>query len=425
MRYLVLALRNIQNNVRRSATIAVFVFISVLVYLLLNAAVTSAQQKVDGAIVNSLLGHVQIRPDVDEPTAVIDMSADWGSPDHLTTGQTDQALEAARDSDRNAAAYRLIRTNMLVAKEGFDPVAFDSGDTSGAQIPSVAIGVDEGMHEYEKNLVLDSGAYLGSGGAYEVILSTSVAKQLDIVAGDTVTLISEDVNEEPTSLEARVAGIGNAQSLGGFEGKLCYLSYGAAAHLKGLDETASSEVIAFAKSTGESSALADDIDAAMGSDVIVTDWSTQGGYISAINLAYTGVFYIFLLIILLIVCILIVNMVSVAGLERTHEIATLRAIGFDRGRIVTIFVAEVLGAAVTGALVAYVVAAAIGIPLSSVTFAVGAPADAVVGQSFALDYDMLAGLPGIVLILLFVALATLMPSFHAASKDPAAALIEE
>lgn len=423
MRYLILSVRNIQNNLRRSVTIAGFVFISVLVYLLLNAAVTTAQDNVNDATINSLLGHVQIRPEVDEPTAVIDMSADWGSPAHLSEQETAQAMAAVDDADTDATPYQLIRTNMAVAEEGFDPLAQDS--PAGAQVPSVVVGVQEGMQQYEENLVLDAGEYLQFDDEYEVVLSSSIANQLDVTAGDTVTLLSTSVDEAPTQLEARVVGIGDAQSLSGFEARLSYVTYAAGAELKGLDEAASSEVIAFADDVDQAKPLAQDLESELGGSFIVTDWSTQGGYISAINVAYTGVFYLFLAILLLISCILIVNMVSLAGLERTQEIATLRAIGFDRFRIVTAFVLEVLGAALVGALVAYLVAAAVGLPLSQVTFQMGAPADAVVGQTFRLNYDLLAGLPGVALILVFVALATLRPSFRAASRNAAEALIEE
>lgn len=425
MSFLILALRNIQSNRRRAATIAIFVFVSVLVFLLLNSAVTTAQSKVDNAVINSLLGHTQIRPEVDEPTAVIDMSADWGAPEHLTAQQTSDAISAAMDSQYVAAVHPIVRTNMLVAGPDFDPAAAP-GTASGAQVPTVAIGVEEGSHQYEQNLVLDEGSFLQFDDPYEVVLAASVAQQLDVAAGDTVTLIGAAGDGAPvTTLEARVVGVGDAQSLSGFEARLCYLTFDAAAQIKGLADGQSSEVVAFAERKDQSQALTDEVAVSLDGDYRVTDWSTQGGYISAINVAYTGVFYIFLFIILLISCILIINMISLTALERTAEVATLRAIGFDRARIVIVFMVEVLGAALVGAISAYLLAAAIGLPLSTVTFTTGPPVDAVVGQEFQLGYDLLAGLPGVGLILALVALASLRPSLRAASRNAAEALIDE
>lgn len=424
MKYLRLSWRNLQHNTRQAATIGLFVLVAAFSFLMLNSFVHTAQQNVDHAIVSSLLGAVQVRPTVEKPTPIIDMSADWGAEDKLTADQVHEAVAAL--GKQGANAYPVVRSNMLVARAGFDPTSLGRKvPGKGATVPAVSMGVPKGLTAYAGNLDMESGTALTFGPGAETVLSTSIAKQLDVTPGDSVVLMSQGRDRSWRHVDATVVGIGDGQSLAGFEGRLMYLDYDAAVSLKGFEKGAATDVLGYTTDLAGSARIRDAASAALSGGFRVTDWSDQGGYITGINSAYTGIFYVFLAIILLIVCILVVNMVSVASLERVQETASLRAIGFSRRRVVLIFVGEVLAAALVGALAAIALAAVVGALLSSRTFSVGPPLDAIVGSTFRLSFSWLSGLPGVIVILLLVALAAVRPSVRASARPPAEALRQD
>ncbi|SPF68539.1 FtsX-like permease family [Propionibacterium ruminifibrarum] len=420
MRFFLLSLRNAQHNRNRSITIAMFVGVSVLVYLLLNAFVSTAQNKTSEAITDSLLGHVQVRPNTDDVAPIIDMSADWGTSNHFTSTQVDTALDVF-DRLTNVEATPVIRLNMLVGQVSNETTVRDGGE----QVGVVAIGFRGEIDHYLQNLKLETGSGLGSGHNDEVVLSSSTASKLGVSPGDPVTLSAEAINGTVVTLRATLVGIGDAQSLSGFEDNLAYISFNVGQQLKGLAQGEATEVMAFGNSIASAKSLRGNVDETLGDEFLVTDWTTQGGFISGISTAFTGIFYVFLLILMVIVCILIVNMVAGVALERSKEIATLRAIGYDKTRIIMIFLIEVLACGAAGAIVAALLAWLIGAALRTHEFAVGSPADDVIGSTFTLHYSPLAGLPGTLVILMIVGLSSLIPSAQASSRNPAEALNED
>lgn len=424
MNYLRLAWRNLQHNVRQAATIALFVLVSAFSFLMLNSFVHTAQEKADHAIVSSLLGTVQVRPTVEKPTPIIDMSADWGAADKLTAAQVQEAVTAL--NKQGADAYPVVRGNVLIARAGFDPTSLGRKVPSrGATVPAVSMGVPKGMTTYAGNLDMKSGTALSSGAEAQTVLSTSIAKQLDVTAGDAVVLMSQGRDRSWRHVDAKVVGVGDGQSLAGFESRLTYLDYDAAVALKGFEQGAATDVLGYTTDLARSPQVRDATFADLSGRFRVTDWSDQGGYVTGINSAYTGIFYVFLTVILLIVCILVVNMVAVVSLERRQETAALRAIGFSRRRVVLLFVAEVIAAALVGATAAIALAAVVGSLLSARTFSVGPPLDAIVGSTFRLSFSWLSGLPGVIAILLLVALAAVHPSVRASARPPAEALSQD
>jgi len=129
---------------------------------------------------------------------------------------------------------------------------------------------------------------------------------------------------------------------------------------------------------------------------------------------------------MIIVSILIVNLVSLMGMERYREIGTLRAIGYSRGLVIRLFMTEVMGVATA----ATCIGACAGVLLVMVLSKTGVPSpipamDFIMGKTLYPKLSAGGVASTLAIIWLFAFVASLIPALRACSLEPAQTLREE
>jgi len=126
---------------------------------------------------------------------------------------------------------------------------------------------------------------------------------------------------------------------------------------------------------------------------------------------------------IVIVSILIFNLVYMTGIERSREIGTMRAVGFSRKQVISIFMTEIMlisffssiaGALICAGLVMIGKGLGIDTPVPFLSY--------IIGSKLSLDMDIGIAAANTVLILAFTAAASFMPAYRACSADPAQAV---
>jgi ABC-type lipoprotein release transport system permease subunit len=160
-----------------------------------------------------------------------------------------------------------------------------------------------------------------------------------------------------------------------------------------------------------------------GQKLDVTTWEDELTFLSWILSAILGITGILIFILLVIVVIGILNTLAIAIRERTREIGTLRAIGMQRRRVLTLFLLEAgmlglagaaAGAAVGLAIAAGVNAAQVPVPESVQMF--------LMQQRLTLAVPLRSALGDVLFIAAVTTLAALVPAFHAARLRPVTAM---
>lgn len=225
------------------------------------------------------------------------------------------------------------------------------------------------------------------------------------------------------SLNLTVAGIGDVELLSLFGYYAAYTDFDSARELAGYEIGEATDVIIFGQSRGETAAIYNEAVKEL-AGFSITVWEDMGQFVlNGISL-YNAMFVVLILVMMLIVSILIINLVFMMGMERRQEIGTLKALGFSRGRIVSLFLAEIMTIATVFCALGLAAGSGLVLALTNVGIKVGPPLDFALGSEFFIRYDfsLVWSVAGV--ILLFTIAAALWPSWRSASLDPADTMVE-
>ncbi len=137
--------------------------------------------------------------------------------------------------------------------------------------------------------------------------------------------------------------------------------------------------------------------------------------------------YFIMALILLVGAIGIINAIVLSSLERVSEIGMMKAMGLKEGQIVKVFLMEATGIGVIGGLIGCLVSAVFNIYLVNVGFdletvwdseALGMP---IAGRLYGV-WNLSSFLIIFVLVILIAVIASIVPSYWAARKDPVDAI---
>jgi putative ABC transport system permease protein len=296
----------------------------------------------------------------------------------------------------------------------------------------------------------------GNTAAREVLLTQEQARNLKVVVGDRVTIVSKNREGRNTALDFTVAGIGDFVMLSLFSYKACFVDIDSARELVGLQPGEATDIIITLEkkeaALGIARELARECEAYGIPSVVQADerflsedlsseegllpsqkkkpekirfstWQDMGKTFRGIGEAIFLMLAALAVVLLLIVSILIGNLVTLMGIERFRDIGTLRGLGFDRGMVTRLFMGEILG--ITG--VSAAAGAAIG---SGLVFLLGraglhppVPAlEFIMGKALRpiLSPGWVAGLP--VAVAVFAFAASSFPARRACAVAPAEAM---
>jgi putative ABC transport system permease protein len=294
-------------------------------------------------------------------------------------------------------------------------------------------------------------------GAREILLTQEQAKSLKVSVGGTVQVVTRNTEGRIAKLDFTVCGIGDFVMLSMFGYKACFTDITSARELFGIRPEEATDLLAFLPDGSASAEVARRLAAAsaaagvpavrvgepvasggISSDegmlpgqkkpekIRISTWEDMGKAFRGVGNAISVSLSMLVVFLMLIVSILIVNLVSLMGIERYREIGTLRAIGYPRGLVIRLFMTEIMTVA-TLAMAAGTLAGVLLVLLLGRT-GVPSPVPALEFVMGKVIYPALSA-GGVVLIMgiiwLFAFCASLAPALRACSLRPADTLRQE
>lgn len=272
------------------------------------------------------------------------------------------------------------------------------------------------IHDLSKGLTIDNIQYPG------IILGAELSKHLSVAIGDTINIVSPTGKIGPMGMIPKfrkfaVVGIFDS-GMYEYDSKLAYLSIPEAQDFFGTGDVASAIAVRIdnifaAKETARS------IELSLGTSFWARDWMEMNrNLFSALQLEKI-VMFIILILIVLVASFNIIGTLTMIVIEKSREIAILKAMGATRQGIMSIFIVQGIIIGVIGTI--------IGVPL-------GYGISLLIQHFYTLPADVyyISHIPARTRIsdLLLVAssaigislLSTLYPSWQAAKLDPVEAL---
>lgn len=401
MRLLNLPLKNVTGNWWRAITLGTFVLLSSIILLVFNAFSMTVTDNMENALINALTGHVQIRSLHAGEEDMFTISTSWSGLDVLGAEDTHQI----RDELAGLGYDYVVRTRHNAQLE-----------FAGQQAFAMVIGFDLSKNYYQRAFDLAAGTFPQQPG--EILLSLYHAEELGVQVGDEI-----HVTGSGGTTTLAVAGIGNVEMLSLFGFYAAYTDQDSARAVAGLDAGEATDVIVYGQSRSDAVAMSENIAEKL-EGYAISVWGDMGGFVLDGISVYKAMFVVFIIILMLIVSILIINLVSMMGLERRQEIGTLKALGFGRGRIVSLFLGEILAIAVVFCVLGLALGSALVLAFTNVGFEVGPPINFALGNVFYIRYDVSLLFPVACVVIVFTMAAALWPSWQAAALNPVDAMKE-
>jgi putative ABC transport system permease protein len=190
------------------------------------------------------------------------------------------------------------------------------------------------------NLKLFDGKPLEDGISYGVGLSTGLAEQLDLKLGSDLIAMAPTVRGNINALDVQVFQLFES-AVNILNDKLMFVPLQFAQSL--YDTTGVDRVSVLLRDTKETENMKAELARALaagGLEVDIKAWNELDPLYSKIKDMFDLMFLIIFVIVFCVAVMSILNTMSMAVLERTREIGTMRALGVKRPGIVSLFAAE-------------------------------------------------------------------------------------
>ena len=438
------ALKNATVTWWRSLTLGAFIFAIAFVMTLFGSFSTAVKERVDNVIVGGLTGHIQVRSDKSQEQDIVEFySAGWDDIATLPASTVGAVMGIVRDLMPGARLVTRARRSVSLIH-----------GTKREQ--SLLIGVEPGAGPSEEAFIMARGS--APSGLRKIMLTQEQAKNLKASVGDTIQVVTRNALGRIAELDFTVAGIGDFVMLSLFSYKACFADISSARELIGLGPEEATDLLIYLPDAGKAvdlgRRLAKEIDTAGLTAVFQADaklssselsseegklpgqkkpdkiristWQDMGKTFRGVGDAISVSLTMLVVFLMIIVSILIVNLVSLMGMERYREIGTLRAIGYSRGLVIRLFMTEVMGVATA----ATCIGACAGVLLVMVLSKTGVPSpipamDFIMGKTLYPKLSAGGVASTLAIIWLFAFVASLIPALRACSLEPAQTLREE
>jgi putative ABC transport system permease protein len=323
MNTLLLALRNLSRNKRRTLLTMTAIIAGIIALVLFDGFVRYTLWGLQESTIRNGLGHLQLAT----------------AEEYFTTGNFDPFSYLFPDPE---AIIKKLKA-LPEVKEVVPQVTF-SATLAGAEKSGIVM-VQAVPAELSRSLLsfrnIVDGRDLTAADRYRVVLAKGVAEKIGAQVGDTLTIMAVTRNGGINAADLEVIGIASL-GLRELDNIQVYLDLPTAMDF--LDITSVPLLITVLEKTEETAAVQEIITRRfkpqLGQPLVVKAWEELADYYRQVREFYHTLLQIIRFIIMLVVIFTIVNTMTMAVLERTREIGTLRALGTQKTGIIRLFLAE-------------------------------------------------------------------------------------
>lgn len=351
LRSLKLSLRNL----RRYRTRTVITIIAVLVSVLVSTVVDGFLRGVFNMSTYNLLSYESSEVTV-YAKGYFEKRNEYPS-DMLITG--DELADAMERLDKAGMHYAPRY------KVAADLIFYSNEEDAEFDINAILIGADaeKDSDVFRISSAISEGEWLRNG-EDGIVIGSKIAEKLGISVGDSITVSTSGREGFSETLDEDVIGILNSENPA-VNGSEVFMSLGVLDGYLFLDGSVSEISVADKKVSDPSPAVLKKVsDALSGSGLEAYYYEDVNDDLMAIMNGDKGSSYLILLFLFIIAASGISNTMIMAALERQKETAMLRALGFSRQNITSLFVLEGVIAGAIGAISGTVIAVAALYPLS-------------------------------------------------------------
>lgn len=318
------ATRNIVRRLSRYLVIGLLLVFASFTTVTFFAFQQESYQNIKRSLVDVLMGDVVVISDSAKATSYLADNLDWRGLKPLS-GTSSHYEDAIESVPGVAAVSSRIRFG-AVAQDGAKQL-----------VPMFAIGIDPEAEARVVSSLTDRQGHPLHPSGNGVYLTAHLADRLGVEVGDTFTLVTDDINEDPATLEAKVVGIASMTGLEKYEMDYVYLNADKARGIIGYEPETALEFVVNSDSDRDNLDVRDDIQKTLdqvGLPARAYGWQDLGGLpvsiIEVVRAIFVGTMAVSLLIIFML--IIVTNHTLVNG--RIRETGTLRALGMQRRDVV-------------------------------------------------------------------------------------------
>jgi putative ABC transport system permease protein len=335
MNLLILALRNVLRNRRRSLVTIIAVAAGLAAVNLFGGYIANVYDGLQGqAVAGERLGHLTIY-----------------KKGMLTLGKLKPKKYMFDDAEsaRVVQALRELPSVKLVS-----PRLSISGIASNGKASTIFIGegvVAEHADTLSGKLPKGTGGRLEPGTRNGVAVSSELAEMLQFKKGESMTLMTSTIDGQANAMDAQIVDIFNTGNLNTND-KYMIMPVAFAQSL--LDTSGAERFVVLLDDVNQTETARIEIAERLGRagfDVQIKTWKELSSFYTSVKNLFNMIFSFIASIVFVVAAMSIANTMAMAVVERTREIGTLQAMGMKRRSVVGLFICEAVWLAAIGVLV--------------------------------------------------------------------------
>ncbi len=411
MRWILMALRNLARNRRRTAISLLVIATGAVALLLTRGFITFSFRGLEGALIHGGLGHLEVA------------AADVAGAGRLDRPVSDALVDWAAVRDRLAALPEVSAVGANVHLMGI------ASTPAGKSASFIAVGVEP---DREEAMGFASKVRAGSGlpaaspaeGEDSVLLARGLATSLGVEPGGSVTLLVFTPDGSLNAVDVRVAGVftSGVQDLDSRLAKVHLVTAQRLVQSEGVSDLLIMLRDGVPLAAGERAVNA--AIAAHRPALAVVDWQTRAPFFDQVRNLYSGIFWFLGSVIVVLVVLSASNTLLMSVLERTRELGTLRAIGTSRPQVAAIVLLEALWLGLLGGGLGGLLGWLATLTINAAHLEMPPPPGAVDPIDIALALEPADFLVTVAVMLVVVALAATIPILRTARLRVAEALAD-
>lgn len=408
-----MALKNIFAHKKRSFSLFFYIVFVTVVSIVCVNLLYSIQNKMEVSIVNCLTGEVLVRNSETAENQIYTVNIDELSDVAMEEDDSEDISEALKKEYGKANVTERIRYNGMISVEDKSEVA-------------MIIGIDPEFERYKDSLRLSSGKYLKKENKDEIIVASALAESLGVDVGEEISFYSVTKDDEMKEKKLKVVGIADPEGLAIFSLPLVYVDLDTAQAVSGYEDGQYTDIVV----KGEENAVSvKSVEKLLDSkklnskDVAVVNYKSISGFILDYMDLFSLVFMVLIVALACIIGILVINIIVMMGMEKRVEIGILKAIGFGRKQITSIYFWEMMITAICSIIIGTIISV-IALECISIKNISGVISN-LLGKTFEPVISPQSTLVSIMLILFILIIFCFVPCWRITGLRPVEALRED